>query len=70
MRSVISGKHFLISVYVTEQLTSPFEIAFDYVKADYQKPFVFYGIENDSSRMDRTGRCGLSSLFGAIVIYQ
>ncbi len=32
-----------------EQLTSPFEITFDYVKADYQMPFVFYGIENDSS---------------------
>lgn len=40
-----SGKY----KYPMEQLTSPFEITFDYVKADYQKPFVFYGIENDSS---------------------
>jgi len=32
-----------------DQLTSPFEITFDYVKADYQKLFVFYGIEKESS---------------------
>ncbi len=35
--------------YSMDQLTSPFEITFDYVKADYQKPFVFYGIEKESS---------------------
>ncbi|MNJ93672.1 General stress protein 14 [compost metagenome] len=36
--------------YSMEQLTSPFEITFDYVKANYQKPFVFYGIEKESSK--------------------
>lgn len=35
--------------YSMDQLTSPFEITFDYIKADYQKPFVFYGIEKESS---------------------
>ena len=35
--------------YSMDQLTSPFEITFDYVKADYQKLFVFYGIQKESS---------------------
>jgi putative NADPH-quinone reductase len=31
--------------YTLEQLTAPFELSFEYVKADYRSPFAFYGIE-------------------------
>lgn len=31
--------------YTMQQLTAPFELTFDYVKADYQSIFVFYGME-------------------------
>lgn len=31
--------------YTLEQLTAPFELTFDYVKADYRKFFAFYGME-------------------------
>ena len=35
--------------YKVEELTRPFELTFEYVKADYRPPFVFYGIELNSS---------------------
>ena len=35
--------------YTIEELTRPFELTFEYVKADYRPPFVFYGIELNSS---------------------
>lgn len=40
-----SGKY----KYTMEELTRPFELTFDYIKADYKPPFVYYGIETDSS---------------------
>lgn len=40
-----SGKY----KYTMKELTTPFELTFDYIKADYKEPFVFYGIEQDSS---------------------
>lgn len=42
---VASGKY----RYTIEELTRPFELTFEYVKADYRPPFVFYGIELNSS---------------------
>lgn len=36
-----SGKY----KYTLEELTRPFELSFEYVKADYQVPFAFYGLE-------------------------
>jgi putative NADPH-quinone reductase len=41
-----SGKY----KYTMEELTRPFELTFDYIKADYKPPFVYYGIETDSSK--------------------
>ena len=35
--------------YTLELLSAPFELTFKYIKADYQKPFVYYGIELNSS---------------------
>lgn len=35
--------------YTLEQLTAPFEITFDYIKADYKPLFAFYGAEHDLS---------------------
>lgn len=32
--------------YTLEQLTSPFEVTFNYIKADYKSLFAFYGAEN------------------------
>lgn len=40
-----SGKY----KYTLQQLTAPFELTFDYVKADYQSFFAFYGIEHHGS---------------------
>jgi len=31
--------------YPLNELTRPFELSFEYVKADYQPPFAFYGLE-------------------------
>lgn len=31
--------------YPLNELTRPFELSFEYVKADYQAPFAFYGME-------------------------
>jgi len=41
-----SGKY----KYTMKELTTPFELTFDYIKADYKEPFVFYGIEQDASK--------------------
>lgn len=38
-----SGKY----KYTLKQLTAPFEVTFDYVKADYKPLFAFYGAEHD-----------------------
>lgn len=35
--------------YTIEELTRPFELSFDYVKADYRPFFAYYGIELNSS---------------------
>ena len=35
--------------YTLEQLTASFEVTFDYIKADYQPLFAFYGAELDTS---------------------
>lgn len=35
--------------YTLKQLTAPFEITFDYIKADYKPLFAFYGAEHDAT---------------------
>ncbi len=35
--------------YTLEQLTAPFELTFEYIRADYRPLFVYYGIELNSS---------------------
>lgn len=35
--------------YTMEELLRPFELTFEYVKADYRPPFVYYGIELNST---------------------
>lgn len=35
--------------YTLEQLTAPFEVTFDYVKADYKSLFAFYGAEHNAT---------------------
>ncbi|KQC02811.1 NAD(P)H-dependent oxidoreductase [Pedobacter sp. Hv1] len=35
--------------YSLEELTRPFELSFDYIKADYRPLFAYYGIEYNSS---------------------
>lgn len=42
----ISGKY----KYTLNELTRPFEVTFEYVKADYQPLFAYYGIEINSSK--------------------
>jgi len=44
--------------YTLEQLTAPFELTFDYVKADYSAPFAFYGAEYNatSERIEKSAR--------------
>jgi putative NADPH-quinone reductase len=34
--------------YTLKQLTAPFEITFDYIKADYKSLFAFYGAEHNA----------------------
>lgn len=36
--------------YTLEELTRPFELTFEYVKADYKPFFAYYGIERNSSK--------------------
>ena len=35
--------------YTMKELFRPYELTFDYIQADYKEPFVYYGIERDSS---------------------
>jgi len=35
--------------YTMKELTRPFELSFEYVKADYKEPFVYYGLEHNIS---------------------
>lgn len=44
--------------YTMAQLTAPFEITFDYVRADYQPFFVFYGVEHrpTQEQIDQSAR--------------
>ena len=35
--------------YTLEEITRPFELSFEYVKADYQPPFAYYGMEQNTS---------------------
>lgn len=53
-----SGRH----KYTIKQLTTPFEITFNYIKADYQPLFVFYGTEHHATpeRIDQSARDYLS----------
>lgn len=41
-----SGKY----KYTMNELTRPFELTFEYIHADYKKPFVYYGLEQDPSQ--------------------
>ena len=41
----VEGKY----TYTLEQLLAPFEVTFNYIKADYQGFYAYYGIEKDSS---------------------
>lgn len=36
--------------YTMKELTRPFELTFDYIKAHYKDPFVYYGIEKNTSK--------------------
>ncbi len=40
-----SGKY----KYTLDELTRPFELSFEYIKANYQPPFAFYGMDNNVS---------------------
>lgn len=40
-----SGKY----KYTMKELFRPYELTFDYIKAEYKEPFVYYGIERDPS---------------------
>ncbi|MCW3161572.1 NAD(P)H-dependent oxidoreductase [Chryseobacterium oryctis] len=42
----VTGKY----KYTIKELTRPFELTFDYIKANYKEPFVFYGIEQNPSK--------------------
>ncbi|MNY29237.1 General stress protein 14 [compost metagenome] len=35
--------------YTLKQLTAPFELTFNYIKADYKSFFAFYGAEHNAS---------------------
>ena len=41
-----SGKY----KYTMKELTRPFELTFEYVKADYKEPFIYYGLEQNPSQ--------------------
>ena len=46
----MGGKKIALAITAgIDELTRPFELTFEYVKADYRRPFVFYGIELNSS---------------------
>ena len=35
--------------YTMRELLRPFELTFEYIKADYREPFIYYGLEQDPS---------------------
>ncbi|VXB78114.1 MULTISPECIES: NAD(P)H-dependent oxidoreductase [Chryseobacterium] len=35
--------------HTIKEFTIPFELSFEYIKADYQEPFVYYGMEHNPS---------------------
>ena len=41
--------HSALYKYTVEELTRPFELSFDYVKADYRPFFAYYGMEHNAS---------------------
>jgi len=41
-----SGKY----KYTMEHLLAPFELTFDYIRADYRPPFIFYGMELQATK--------------------
>ncbi|MBS7563828.1 NAD(P)H-dependent oxidoreductase [Mucilaginibacter sp. Bleaf8] len=44
--------------YTMEHLLAPFELTFDYVRADYRPPFIFYGTELQATteRIDKSAQ--------------
>jgi len=52
--------------YTLKQLTAPFEITFNYVKADYRSVFAFYGAEHHatSDRIERNAQDYISFIEG------
>jgi putative NADPH-quinone reductase len=44
--------------YTMEQLLSPFELTFNYIRADYRPPFIFYGMELQATteRIDQSAK--------------
>jgi len=43
----VAGKY----KYTMKELLRPFELTFEYVKADYKEPFMYYGLEQDPSEI-------------------
>nr|WP_314498058.1 NAD(P)H-dependent oxidoreductase [uncultured Chryseobacterium sp.] len=41
-----SGKY----KYTMKELLRPFELTFEYIRADYSEPFIYYGLEQDTSQ--------------------
>ena len=41
-----SGKY----KYTMKELLRPFELSFEYIKADYREPFIYYGLEQNPSQ--------------------
>ena len=35
--------------YTMKELTRPFELTFEYIRADYREPFIYYGLEHNTS---------------------
>jgi putative NADPH-quinone reductase len=52
--------------YTLQQLTAPFELTFDYIRADYRSFFAFYGVEYDpaTERIAESAREYLSFING------
>jgi putative NADPH-quinone reductase len=50
--------------YTIKELTAPFEITFQYVKANYQQAFVFYGMEHNAKpeRIEKSAKDYMSFL--------
>ncbi|MEN7547794.1 NAD(P)H-dependent oxidoreductase [Rapidithrix thailandica] len=50
--------------YTLEQLTAPFEITFEYIRADYQPFYAFYGVEHHASaeRVEKSAKAYISFL--------